>query len=328
MDTLLHIDNLHTRFYTPEGVIRAVDGISLDISPGEILGLVGESGSGKTVTALSILRLVPPPGKIVEGTIEFRGRNLLELDSRELRKVRGGNISMVFQEPMSALNPVLTVGSQIAESVSLHQQVSGKKAKEKSIELLQTVGIPSPEERYRSYPHQLSGGMRQRVMIAMALAGNPDLVLADEPTTALDVTVQAQILALLDKLKREIGMSILFITHDLGIVAEHANRVAICYAGKLMEIAPVHELYSRPAHPYSEALLKSIPKLEIPEKDARLSALPGTVPDLKHLPPGCRFEPRCPRATTQCREYDGAMNSIRAGHLAACIHPLNNEKQV
>ena len=322
MEPLLNIQDLHTYFYTPEGVIRAADGISLEIFPGETLGLVGESGSGKTVTALSILRLVPPPGRIVRGSIRFRGRDLLELDNREIRSIRGGKISMVFQEPMSALNPVLTVGSQIAESIVLHQQVSKKEARAVSIDLLKTVGIPSPADRFQQYPHQLSGGMRQRVMIAMALSGNPDLVLADEPTTALDVTVQAQILNLLDTLKQEIGMAILFITHDLGIVAEHANRVAICYAGRIVELAPVRGLYSHPAHPYSQSLLESIPKMEIPGDDPHLSALPGTVPDLKNLPPGCRFAPRCPRATAECREYDGALKQIHAEHLAACIHPL------
>jgi len=320
---LLKVENLQTHFFTPEGVIRAVDGISFDLSAGETLGLVGESGSGKTVTALSILRLVPPPGRIVEGKIEFAGQDLLKLTPSELRKIRGNRIAMVFQEPMSALNPVLTVGSQVLESVRLHQKVSRWEGRDKTVELFKLVGIPSPEIRFKAYPHQLSGGMRQRVMLAMALAGKPDLLLADEPTTALDVTIQAQVLDLLDKLKKNLGMSVLFITHDLGIIAEHADRVAICYAGKIVELAPVRELFARPAHPYSQGLINSIPKMFSGGKDLKLSALPGTVPDLKNLPPGCRFEPRCPRALPLCRKYDSEQKTIRPGHLAACINPLN-----
>ncbi len=320
---LLKVDNLQTHFFTPEGVIRAADGISFELSVGETLGLVGESGSGKTVTAFSILRLVPPPGRIVGGRIEFAGRDILQLSPSELRKIRGGRIAMVFQEPMSALNPVLTVGSQVLESVRLHQKVSRREGRDKTVELFRLVGIPSPEMRFKAYPHQLSGGMRQRVMLAMALAGKPDLLLADEPTTALDVTIQAQVLNLLDELKKNLGMSVLFITHDLGIIAEHADRVAICYAGKIVEMAPVRVLFSRPAHPYAQGLLNSIPKLSSGGKDLKLTALPGTVPDLKHLPPGCRFEPRCPRSRPDCRQYDGELKTMRAGHLAACINPLN-----
>ncbi len=320
---LLKVDNLQTHFFTPEGVIRAADGISFELSVGETLGLVGESGSGKTVTAFSILRLVPPPGRIVGGRIEFAGRDILQLSPSELRKIRGGRIAMVFQEPMSALNPVLTVGSQVLESVRLHQKVSRREGRDKTVELFRLVGIPSPEMRFKAYPHQLSGGMRQRVMLAMALAGKPDLLLADEPTTALDVTIQAQVLNLLDDLKKNLGMSVLFITHDLGIIAEHADRVAICYAGKIVEMAPVRELFARPAHPYAQGLLNSIPKLSSGGKDLKLTALPGTVPDLKHLPPGCRFEPRCPRSRPDCRQYDGELKTMRAGHLAACINPIN-----
>jgi len=323
MNPLLKVENLQTHFFTPEGVIKAADGISFEISAGETLGLVGESGSGKTVTALSILRLVPPPGRIVGGKIEFAGQDILKLAPAELRKIRGARIAMVFQEPMSALNPVLTVGSQVLESVRLHQRVSPGEGREKTIELFQLVGIPSPEIRFQAYPHQLSGGMRQRVMLAMALAGKPDLLLADEPTTALDVTIQAQVLNLLDELKKNLGMSVLFITHDLGIIAEHADRVAICYAGRIVEMAPVRELFARPAHPYSQGLLNSIPKLFSGGKDLKLSALPGTVPDLKHLPSGCRFEPRCSRSLPPCQKYDGEMKNLRAGHLAACINPLN-----
>jgi oligopeptide/dipeptide ABC transporter ATP-binding protein len=320
---LLNVDNLQTHFFTPEGVIRAADGISFELSAGETLGLVGESGSGKTVTALSILRLVPPPGRIVGGRIEFTGRDILQLTPSELRKIRGDRIAMVFQEPMSALNPVLTVGNQVLESVRLHQKVSRREGQDKTVELFKLVGIPSPEMRFKAYPHQLSGGMRQRVMLAMALAGKPDLLLADEPTTALDVTIQAQVLNLLDDLKKNLGMAVLFITHDLGIIAEHADRVAICYAGKIVEMAPVRELFSRPAHPYAQGLLNSIPKFSSGEKDLKLTALPGTVPDLKHLPPGCRFEPRCPRSRPECRQYDGELKTMRTGHLAACINPIN-----
>lgn len=323
MDSLLKVDNLQTHFFTPEGVIRAADGISFELSAGETLGLVGESGSGKTVTALSILRLVPPPGRIVGGRIEFTGRDILQLTPSELRKIRGDRIAMVFQEPMSALNPVLTVGSQVLESVRLHQKVSRREGRDKTVELFKLVGIPSPEMRFKAYPHQLSGGMRQRVMLAMALAGKPDLLLADEPTTALDVTIQAQVLNLLDELKKNLSMSVLFITHDLGIIAEHADRVAICYAGKIVELAPVRELFARPAHPYSQGLINSIPKMVSGGKDLKLSALPGTVPDLKNLPPGCRFEPRCPRALPLCRKYYGEEKTIRPGHLAACINPIN-----
>ena len=322
-NSLLKVDNLQTHFFTPEGVIRAADGISFELSAGETLGLVGESGSGKTVTALSILRLVPPPGRIVGGRIEFAGRDILQLTPSELRKIRGDRIAMVFQEPMSALNPVLTVGDQVLESVRLHQKVSRREGRDKTVELFKLVGIPSPEMRVAAYPHQLSGGMRQRVMLAMALAGKPDLLLADEPTTALDVTIQAQVLNLLDELKINLGMSVLFITHDLGIIAEHADRVAICYAGKIVETAPVRELFSRPAHPYTQGLLNSIPKFSSGEKDLKLTALPGTVPDLKHLPPGCRFEPRCPRSRPECRQYNGELNTMRTGHLAACINPIN-----
>ncbi|MCX5859565.1 MAG: ABC transporter ATP-binding protein [Proteobacteria bacterium] len=323
MNPLLKVDNLQTHFFTPEGVIRAADGISFELSAGETLGLVGESGSGKTVTALSILRLVPPPGRIVGGRIEFAGRDILQLNPSELRKIRGDRIAMVFQEPMSALNPVLTVGNQVLESVRLHQKVSRREGRDKTVELFKLVGIPSPEMRFAAYPHQLSGGMRQRVMLAMALAGKPDLLLADEPTTALDVTIQAQVLNLLDELKKNLGMAVLFITHDLGIIAEHADRVAICYAGKIVEMAPVRELFSRPAHPYTQGLLNSIPKFSSGEKDLKLTALPGTVPDLKHLPPGCRFEPRCSRSRPECRQYDGELKTMRTGHLAACINPIN-----
>ncbi len=317
--SLLEIQGLSTVFQSDGGIVRAVDGIDLAIHAGETLGLVGESGCGKSMTALSILRLVPEPaGRIERGRIFFRGQDLLALDERGMQHVRGNSIAMVFQEPLSALNPVLTVGSQIAEVLELHRGLDRRRAREQTHVLLELVGIPDPVARARSHPHQLSGGMRQRVMLAMAVACDPALLLADEPTTALDVTVQAQILALLSDLKQRKGMSVLLITHDLGVVAELADRVAVMYAGKIVEVAPVLELFERPAHPYSIGLLRSRPSLE--RASDRLRAIPGVVPNPLELPSGCRFRTRCPIARDSCALEEPPLAPVEgsADHLAAC----------
>src|SRR5580700_8725588 len=284
---LLEVENLQTHFGTPDGVVRAVEGVSLYVNAGETLSIVGESGCGKSVTAMSILRLIQePPGKIA-GAIRFEGRNLLEVSEPEMRDIRGNAISMIFQEPMTSLNPVLTVGRQIGETLQLHQGLSSRDAEKRAVEMLVLVGIPAPERRVREYPHQLSGGMRQRVMIAMALACNPKLLIADEPTTALDVTIQAQILDLLAEMKSRFGMAIMLITHAMGVVAEVAQRVAVMYAGRVVEEAPVEELFARPLHPYTQGLIRSIPRLEKGAgRKRRLEAISGTVPSLITPPPG------------------------------------------
>ena len=297
-EKLLDIRNLSTYFYTGEGVVKAVDDVSFHIMEGETLAVVGESGCGKSVTSLSVMRLIPwPPGKIVGGEIDFKGKNILSMSDREMQAIRGNEISMIFQEPMTSLNPVYTVGFQISEALELHQKMNSQQAMTKAIEMLRLVGIPLPEKRVHEYPHQLSGGMRQRVMIAMALACNPHLLIADEPTTALDVTIQAQILDLLRKLKEELGMAILLITHDLGVVAEMAQRVVVMYAGKVVEEADVVSIFSTPYHPYTQGLLMSIPKLTT--RDEKLHVIEGVVPNPIHMPQGCRFQPRCPYATQQ-----------------------------
>jgi oligopeptide/dipeptide ABC transporter ATP-binding protein len=296
-----------------------VDGVSLDLFPGETLGVVGESGCGKTVLSLSILRLVPePPGHIRPGSlIEFEGRNLLTLAPRELRAVRGNRIAMIFQEPMTSLNPVLTIGDQVAEAAIVHQRLSRTVARTRAIELLRQVGIPEPEERSDHYPHQLSGGMRQRVMIAMALICHPQILIADEPTTALDVTIQAQILELLERLQRELGMAVLLITHDLGVVAGTTDRVVVMYAGQVVETASTRELFARPQHPYTEGLMESIPRLDRPR--ARLHSIPGSVPAATAWPAGCRFHPRCPYAWDKCRtEEPPLLEAGTAGHTTRC----------
>jgi oligopeptide/dipeptide ABC transporter ATP-binding protein len=302
-DPVLRVHDLKTYFVTDRGrgTARAVDGVSFDLYPGESLGVVGESGCGKTVMSLSILRLVPePPGHILPGSfVEFERRNLLTLLPRELRAVRGNRIAMVFQEPMTSLNPVLTVGHQVAEAAVVHQQLSRSAARSRAIELLGLVGIPDAETRVDDYPHQLSGGMRQRVMIAMALMCHPQVLIADEPTTALDVTIQAQILDLLSRLQRELHMAVLLITHDLGVVAESADRVVVMYAGQVVETAPTPALFARPQHPYTEGLLASIPRLDHPRE--RLHSIPGSVPPATAWPGGCRFHPRCPYAWRKCR---------------------------
>ena len=295
-----------------------MDGISFSVDPGHTLGLVGESGCGKTMTALSILRLTPPSGRIVGGEIVFDGRKLLTLSDEEMRRIRGNKIAMIFQEPMSSLNPVFTVGNQIAEAVRLHQGLSRRAAREKAIEMLKLVEIPEPERRVDDYPHQLSGGMRQRVMIGMALSCQPRLLIADEPTTALDVTIQAQILNLLASLQQRLGMAMILVTHDLGVVAERADEVAIMYAGRIVERAPVVTLFEQPLHPYTRGLLRSIPKVGA-EKRRRLEAIPGLVPDLLSLPEGCHFRDRCSRAIERCEVIDPPLEELQPGHWAACI---------
>ncbi len=317
---LLEIDNLQTHFRTPDGINRAVDGVSFAIEAGETLAVVGESGCGKSVTAMSILRLIPePPGKIA-GAIRFLGRNLLELSDREMRAIRGNEISMIFQEPMTSLNPVLTVGRQIGETLRLHQGLNAAQAEARAVEMLTLVGIPAPGQRVREYPHQLSGGMRQRVMIAIALACSPKLLIADEPTTALDVTIQAQILDLMRDLKSRVGAAIMLITHDLGVVAEVADRVVVMYAGRKVEEAPVRELFANPRHPYTQGLLGAVPKLgsSLTGKTTRLAEITGMVPSLKQKIPGCVFAGRCGSATELCRAVAPGLEMKSANHMAAC----------
>jgi peptide/nickel transport system ATP-binding protein len=317
---LLSVRGLVTTFQTPKGPVAAVDHVDLDVARGEVVGLVGESGCGKSVTALSVLRLVPdPPGRVEGGQVLFDGRDLLTLPEREMRAVRGRRISMIFQEPMTALNPVFTVASQIGETLRLHLGMSKAQALEKTVSLLAQVGIPSPAERAREYPHQLSGGMRQRVMIAMAIACEPDLVFADEPTTALDVTIQAQILALLADLKRRTGMALVLISHDLGVIAEMADRVLIMYAGRVVESARTADLFAGPLHPYTRGLLMSLPHAG---QGGRLAAIPGAVPALTELPGGCKFRPRCPDAFAACEGPEPALVSIGAGPGTGAGHEV------
>ncbi|MCE5195604.1 MAG: ABC transporter ATP-binding protein [Negativicutes bacterium] len=315
-ERLLDIRNLSTYFYTSEGEVKAVDGVSFQINEGETLAVVGESGCGKSVTSLSVMRLIPwPPGKIVGGEILFNDRDILKMSDEEVQKIRGNEISMIFQEPMTSLNPVYSVGFQISEALELHQHLSKAQAWEKSIEMLRLVGIPLPEKRVAEFPHQLSGGMRQRVMIAMALACNPRLLIADEPTTALDVTIQAQILDLLRKLKSELGMAILLITHDLGVVAEMAERVVVMYAGKVVEEGDVVSIFHHPLHPYTAGLLESIPKLQS-QSNEKLHVIEGVVPNPAHLPQGCRFSPRCPRASEPCYREEPPLQAAGSRRLA------------
>ncbi len=320
-ERLLTVTNLKTHFFTDEGVIRAVDGVSLTIDKGETLGVVGESGCGKSVTALSIMRLIPqPPGRIVEGEIRYDGRNLLELRPAQMRKVRGKEISMIFQEPMTSLNPVFTCGEQIAEALRLHEGLSRRDAMDKTVEMLKLVHISNPERRVKEYPHQLSGGMRQRVMIAMALSCNPKLLIADEPTTALDVTIQAQILDLLNELKARLGMAVMLITHDMGVIAETARRVVVMYAALVVEEAPVGELFKEPLHPYTQGLLRSIPRIDLAATQRRrLETIQGVVPTIKgDVPPGCRFAPRCPYVKAVCTEKDPVLKEVKPGHKVSC----------
>jgi peptide/nickel transport system ATP-binding protein len=322
---LLRVENLRTYFHTRDGVVRAVDGVSFDVHAGETLAIVGESGCGKSVTSMSILRLLQmPPARIEEGRIEFEGRDLLGLPETEMRRIRGNAIAMIFQEPMTSLNPVLTIGRQIAEALVLHRGISYVDALERAIAMLRKVHIPEAIRRVDEYPHQLSGGMRQRVMIAMALACNPRLLIADEPTTALDVTIQAQIIELMRELRDATGSSIILITHDLGVVAEMAHRVVVMYAGRKVEEASVEELFERPRHPYTLGLLGSMPRLgeSIDASAKRLVEIPGLVPSLKEATPGCLFAPRCPNASERCRREAPPLEQHRHGHWAACWHPV------
>ena len=315
---LLSIEGLKTYFHLENGIAKAVDDVSFALGSGETLGLVGESGCGKSVTALSIMRLVPsPPGEIEEGRIVYRGRDLLDISEDEMRRVRGNDIAMIFQEPMTSLNPVFTIGSQIGEAVMLHQNVGKREAHNRTVEMLRLVGIPDPEQRTGEYPHQLSGGMRQRVMIAMALSCNPDLLIADEPTTALDVTIQAQIMELLVKLQEELGMSILLITHDLGVVAESTERMAVMYAGRIVEEGTTPDVYETPAHPYTHGLIRSVPRID--GKRDRLAVITGTVPDPANLPGGCPFNPRCPLSDDRCRAELPGFETIQDNHRTRCF---------
>jgi oligopeptide/dipeptide ABC transporter ATP-binding protein len=324
-DTVLEIDQLQTHFFTPNGVVRAVDGVSYAVRNGETLGVVGESGCGKSVTALSILRLVAdPPGRIVSGAIRFAGTNLLDLTESEMEAIRGNDISMIFQEPMTSLNPLLTVGRQVSEAIALHRGLSRRDASDQAVEMLRRVHIPEPERRVHAYPHQLSGGMRQRVMIAMAVSCDPKVLIADEPTTALDVTIQAQILDLMRELQDRLGTAIILITHDMGVVAENADRVVVMYAGRRVEEASAKELFEFPGHPYTKGLLGSIPNLEVAAhanaRRARLTEIKGMVPSLANLPLGCTFAPRCGFATDECRAGYPPLLQHRPGHWVACWH--------
>jgi oligopeptide/dipeptide ABC transporter ATP-binding protein len=319
-DNILEVRHLSTHFFTRAGQVKAADDVSFNITKGSTLALVGESGSGKSVTSLSIMRLVPPPGKIVAGEILFSGRDLMKLDDQQMRRLRGREIAMIFQDPMTSLNPVYTVGDQIAEAIELHERIPRKQAWTRAVEMMTRVKIPDAERRARDYPHQLSGGMRQRVMIAMALSCKPTLLIADEPTTALDVTIQAEILELLRGLRDDFDLSMLLITHDLGVVAETADRVAVMYAGRIVEDASVRELFHTPRHPYTEGLLRSVPRLtEEGLKLRRLETIEGTVPNLLHLPPGCKFAPRCAYVIDACTTNEVELLAVDGDHRARCI---------
>ena len=326
MSSLLEVSDLGTWFYTRQGIVKAVDGVDFEVAAGETLAIVGESDCGKSMTALSLMRLIPdPPGRIVSGSIKLAGRDLLKISEEEMRDVRGNEISMIFQEPMTSLNPVMTIGKQISEALILHRDMDRKQAMKRAIEMLDLVRIPEPAQRAKEYPHQLSGGMRQRAMIAMALACNPKVLIADEPTTALDVTIQAQILELIVELQREFSAAVILITHDLGVVAETAHRVIVMYAGRKVEEATVGELFARPLHPYTVGLMNSIPRLDLmrgqtDRTNERLQEIPGIVPPLFDLPPGCAFAPRCSRADDKCRSERPAYEEKQPGHWAACWH--------
>jgi oligopeptide/dipeptide ABC transporter ATP-binding protein len=321
MHNILQVRDLKTHFETRNGTVKAVDGVTVEVNSGDTLGIVGESGCGKTVLALSVMRLIPePPGRIVGGSISFDGIDLLSLDVEEMRKLRGREISMIFQEPMNSLNPVLKVGDQVAEAIRLHQGLSKKDALDRALEMLRLVGMPSPEERLKNYPHQMSGGMRQRVMIAMALSCNPRLMLADEPTTALDVTIQAQIIEIINTMKEKVGTSVILITHDLGVIAEAAQYAAVMYAGKVVEYCSVINLFSNPLHPYTEGLMASTPNIgEIPDdKEERLNVIPGTVPNLYSLPVGCSFQERCPYVMEICKKQEPELKEKFPVHQVRC----------
>jgi oligopeptide/dipeptide ABC transporter ATP-binding protein len=324
MSTIIEVKNLKTSFSTSEGRFLAVDDVSFKVDQGQTLGIVGESGCGKSVTSLSIMRLIPtPPGQIESGEIIFKGKDLLKLSTEEMRNIRGNQIGMIFQEPMTSLNPVFTIGNQISEAISIHNKsLSRKELRVKTLEMITLVGIPSPESRIDDYPHQLSGGMRQRVMIAMALSCNPQLLIADEPTTALDVTIQAQILDLIKKLQKEFHTAMILITHDLGVVAETCNNVAVMYAGRIVEEGTVEDIFNHPKHPYTKGLLNSVPHFESGQRLKKLETIPGIVPSLANLPPGCRFQTRCKFATDICKETDPPLEVISGAHRAACYHPV------
>ncbi len=317
-EPLLTISNLSTGFETDSGLLTAVDGISLDVGAGRVLGVVGESGCGKTMTALSVMRIVPPPGRVLGGSIRFQGTELLTLPEREMQRVRGRRIAMIFQEPMTALNPVLTVGEQVAEMLRHHLRMSRAEARSRTIELFDQVGIPSPADRYGAYPHQLSGGLRQRVMIAMAISCRPALIFADEPTTALDVTIQAQILVLLRRLQQELGLSLVLISHDLGVIAEMADEVAVMYAGRIVERTTTERLFAEPLHPYTQGLLQSMPRRTPRDRQRRLAAIPGVVPKLSQLPSGCTFHPRCPVAVSRCSSEEPELKRLGPSHEVRC----------
>ena len=318
MSKLLEVNNLTTHFFTQDGVVKAVDGITYDLEEGEVLGVVGESGCGKSVHALSIMRLVPsPPGRTVAGEVRFEGEDLLQMDDAEMRHIRGNRIAMVFQEPMTSLNPVLTIGRQLTETLELHQNMTKQQAQSRAAELLQTVGIPDAERRLVDYPHQFSGGMRQRVMIAMALSCNPKLIIADEPTTALDVTIQAQILELMQDLARDFGTAMIIITHNLGVVARYADNVNVMYAGNIIETGSAEEIYHNPRHPYTLALLNSVPRLDASER-VKLDAIEGLPPDLVNLPEGCSFAPRCKFMYERCLDETPVLVETNEGHTSAC----------
>ncbi|ADC49664.1 oligopeptide ABC transporter ATP-binding protein [Alkalihalophilus pseudofirmus OF4] len=317
-ESIIQVRDLRTSFFTDQGEVKAVDGVTFDVPKGKTLGIVGESGSGKSITSLSILRLIQNPGKVVGGEMIFKGEDLLKKSEAKMRKIRGNEISMIFQEPMTSLNPVYTVGEQIGEAFRIHEGLGKKKAIERSIEMLKLVGIPSPEQRVHQYPHELSGGMRQRVMIAMALACNPELLIADEPTTALDVTIQAQILELMKDLQDRLGMSIIMITHDLGVVAETCDYVAVMYCGKVVEYASIRELFKNPRHPYTVGLLNSLPRHDIDLDGEELSVIKGSVPSPADMPKGCRFAPRCPFASDICRERLPELEEDENGNQIRC----------
>ncbi|MCG8511492.1 MAG: ABC transporter ATP-binding protein [Rhodospirillales bacterium] len=322
IEPLLKVENLHTHFHTRRGVVKAVDGVDFSVNRGEVLGLLGESGCGKSVTSLTVMGLIPtPPGEIAEGRILFDGEDLVAAGPERMRELRGGEISMIFQDPLSALNPVFTVGRQISEALICHGKADKKSARGKSVHLLAEVGIPEPERRFDSYPHEMSGGMCQRVMIAMAIACDPRLLIADEPTTALDVTIQKQILNLVHDLREQRNTAVLLITHDMGVIAENADRVAVMYTGRVVENAPVEELFANPSHPYTHGLLQSIPDME--REDERLPAIPGFVPNLLDLPPGCPFAPRCPYADDVCRSEAPGRVQLSEDHSVLCHKPLN-----
>lgn len=326
-EPLLKVENLTVEFKTDKGVVRAINGASFEVMPGETIGIVGESGCGKSVSSLSIMGLVPsPPGKIVDGSIQFQGRELIGLNEKEYRKIRGNDISMIFQEPMTALNPVLKISTQMVDVIRNHNKVSKAEAKERAIDMLRTVGIPAPEQRVNEYPHQLSGGMRQRVMIAMALSCKPSLLLADEPTTALDVTIQAQVMKEMVRLQKELNMAVVLVTHDLGVVAESCKRVVVMYCGEVIEQGRVEDIFANPKHPYTQGLLKSIPIVR-DKKIPRLPTIEGVVPDLFHLPNGCRFADRCEKVSAPCQQSSPKLLG-ESGHQVACFNYEDQRQRV